>query len=187
MLAFDTSGPYCAAAFLWRGDAIIRCEAMARGQAERLMGLLEEMLADAGQTWRDLDAIGVGVGPGNFTGVRISVAAARGLALALKIPAYGVNGFEQRGAAETIACVPGPRDQFFVNEPSGPRLMTRVEAAAAGLNLLDCSTPESRISQIAQTAAARYPRPADPPRPLYIKPADAAPPRDAPPRILDDA
>ena len=66
VLAFDTSGPYCAAAFLWRGDAIIRCEAMARGQAERLMGLLEEVLAEAGQTWRDLDAIGVGVGPGNF-------------------------------------------------------------------------------------------------------------------------
>ena len=44
-------------------------------------------------------AIGVGVGPGNFTGIRIAVAAARGLALALDIPAIGVTGFEAIGLA----------------------------------------------------------------------------------------
>jgi tRNA threonylcarbamoyl adenosine modification protein YeaZ len=85
---------------LLRGDRILaaRAEAMGRGQAERLMPMLEEMLAEAGAGWRDLAAIGVGTGPGNFTGVRISVAAARGLAVALAIPAIGVSGFEA-GAA----------------------------------------------------------------------------------------
>ena len=56
---------------------------MAKGQAERLMGLLEEVLAAQKTTWQDLSAIAVGVGPGNFTGIRIGVSAARGLALGL--------------------------------------------------------------------------------------------------------
>jgi tRNA threonylcarbamoyl adenosine modification protein YeaZ len=67
---------------------------MARGQAERLMPLLAELLAEAGAGFGDLAAIGVGIGPGNFTGVRISVAAARGLALARAIPAIGIGRLE---------------------------------------------------------------------------------------------
>ena len=71
---------------------------MDRGQAERLLPMLEEMLAEAGVGWRDLDGIGVVTGPGNFTGVRLAVAAARGLALALGIPAVGVTVFEALAA-----------------------------------------------------------------------------------------
>ncbi len=94
VLGFDTSAAHCAAALL-SGDRVLaeRLEPMTRGQAERLMPLLEELLTGAGVGWRDLSAIGVGTGPGNFTGVRIAVAAARGLALGLGIPAVGVDGF----------------------------------------------------------------------------------------------
>ncbi|MFP4451570.1 MAG: tRNA (adenosine(37)-N6)-threonylcarbamoyltransferase complex dimerization subunit type 1 TsaB, partial [Rhodosalinus sp.] len=95
VLGFDTSAAHCAAALL-SGDRLIaaRAEEMGRGQAERLMPMLEEMLAEAGVGWSDLDVLGVGTGPGNFTGLRIAVAAARGLALALDVPAVGVSGFE---------------------------------------------------------------------------------------------
>ncbi len=71
---------------------------MTKGQAERLFPLIGEVMAQAGLAWSDLDAIGVGIGPGNFTGVRISVAAARGLALSLGIPAIGIS------ATEAAAC-----------------------------------------------------------------------------------
>src|SRR5690606_26481369 len=95
VLGFDTSAAHCAAALLCAGEVrALRHEEMAKGQAERLMPLLEEMLAEAGAGWGDLAALGVGVGPGNFTGIRISVAAARGLALGLGIPAHGVSIFE---------------------------------------------------------------------------------------------
>jgi len=62
-------------------------EPMVRGQAERLFPMIEDLLLSAGVTWPEIDTIGVGTGPGNFTGIRISVSAARGLALALGIPA----------------------------------------------------------------------------------------------------
>ncbi|MEY4983807.1 MAG: hypothetical protein RIR62_2073, partial [Pseudomonadota bacterium] len=75
ILAFDTSAAHCAAAFL-SGDRLIalRHEAMDKGQAERLIPLLDEVLAKGGATWADLSALAVGTGPGNFTGVRIAVA-----------------------------------------------------------------------------------------------------------------
>lgn len=95
ILAFDTSAAHCAAALL-SGDRLLalRTEPMEKGQAERLMPLLEEVLAEGSLGWADLDALAVGTGPGNFTGVRIAVAAARGLALALGKPALGVSRFE---------------------------------------------------------------------------------------------
>lgn len=94
---------------------------MARGQAERLIPLLEEMLEDEGFAWGDLTALAVGVGPGNFTGIRISVSAARGLAQALKIPAIGISTFEiMRGPASfrdktrQLVSVPAPRDHLYL-------------------------------------------------------------------------
>ena len=117
VLGFDTSAAHCAAALV-RGDTVLaaRAEDMAKGQAERLMPLLEELLFDAGLDWRDLDALGVGTGPGNFTGVRISVAAARGLALGLGIPAVGVSVFEAlaQGAPRPVAvALDARRDEAY--------------------------------------------------------------------------
>ena len=95
ILGFDTSAARCAAALV-SGDRVLaaRDEAMDRGQAERLLPMLEALLAEAGVRWADLDGLAVCTGPGNFTGLRIAVAAARGLALALGVPAVGVTAFE---------------------------------------------------------------------------------------------
>src|SRR6056297_3308692 len=94
-LVFDTSGPHCAAGIGVDGVVLHETtEPMTRGQAERLLPLLEEILVRDGSTWADIAALGVGVGPGNFTGIRIAVAAARGLALGLGIPAIPVTAFD---------------------------------------------------------------------------------------------
>jgi len=119
VLAFDTSAAHCAAALQWDTGKIWRHEPMQKGQAERLMPMLQEMLSEAGLRWGDLRLIGVGVGPGNFTGIRIAVAAARGLALGLGIPAIGVTGFElyQKGfsyAGRAMISLPAPRGDAYV-------------------------------------------------------------------------
>ena len=118
VLGFDTSAAHCAAALL-RGDQVIASEfrPMAKGQVENLMPLIEGLLSEAGVTWQDLDRIGVGIGPGNFTGIRISVSAARGLALALGIPAIGVSSFEALALdlpRPVVAMVDARRDQVFI-------------------------------------------------------------------------
>ena len=119
ILAFDTSAAHCAAALLLGDRIITRVDEMAKGQAEHLMVMLEEVLSGEDLSWKDLDGIGVGVGPGNFTGIRIAVSAARGLALGLGKPAIGINGFEARAFQQTrpfTAEIPAPRALQSENE-----------------------------------------------------------------------
>jgi tRNA threonylcarbamoyl adenosine modification protein YeaZ len=187
ILAFDTSAAHCAAALLRDGPIITaRAEEMGRGQAERLMPLLSEILIEGGATWAELTRIAVGIGPGNFTGIRISVSAARGLALALGVPAVGVSSFDVASFGREgphLPCIPGPRGQSYIRPPGdGPRLAGDDEIAALGLpraGLPDAAGLAATIARIAAEADT-----ATPPAPLYVKPADAAPSRDTPPVIL---
>lgn len=188
ILAFDTSAAHCAAALL-RGDTIIlsRTEALSRGQAERLMPLLEEILAEAGCTWGDLSAIGVGIGPGNFTGIRISVSAARGLALGLGVPAVGVSGFDALAEMTNsgLPAIRAPRAQVYVSLPEkGPILLPQDQAESLGPLILN-DDPDTQVRGIARLAGQRWQTVTKAPAPLYVRPADAAPSKDTPPVLLD--
>ena len=100
ILALDAAGAACSAA-LWRDGRVAghRRRPMQRGHAEALMPLLLEVLAEAGMDFADLGQIAVGVGPGSFTGIRIALAAARGVGLAAKLPVVGVDSFSAVAAA----------------------------------------------------------------------------------------
>jgi tRNA threonylcarbamoyladenosine biosynthesis protein TsaB len=198
ILAFDTSAAHCAAALL-SGDTVLasRSEEMSRGQAERILPLCEELLAQNNLGWADLAAIGVGIGPGNFTGIRISVAAARGLALGLGVPAIGVSTLAAQAldaARPVISVVDARRGAVFCQRfddsgaTSAPEMSTQEAVDAADTPWVDrCTLPLPEA--IARLAAAQYAtRPQDGfarPAPLYIRAADAAPPRDPAPVILD--
>ena len=223
ILGFDTSGAYCAVALVRPrsdGHASLladRHEDMARGQAESLLPMAEALLADAGATWRDLAAIGVGTGPGNFTGVRVAVSAARGLALGLGIPAVGVSSFAAFGHGHdgpVIVALPGARGAVHLcrlRAGTEEAMLTarRDELGAALADLAAgeaiCVTgpeaatvasatnsPVLRVCHpiaeaVARIAAGRYTVPVARPAPVYLRPADAAPPSEAPPRLLPDA
>ncbi|MDK3019567.1 tRNA (adenosine(37)-N6)-threonylcarbamoyltransferase complex dimerization subunit type 1 TsaB [Pseudodonghicola flavimaris] len=210
ILAFDTSAAHCAAALV-SGDTLLasRTEEMGRGQAERLMPLLEELLAGAGRTWGDLAAIAVGEGPGNFTGIRIAVAAARGLALGLKVPAIGVTSFDALRAGldrPALAAVAAPRGAVYLQAPGAtplgplmpedmpgdlhdsglPVVGAEAEVLAALTAGPSLATACPIAEGIARTARSRLGLDAPLPRPLYVRPADAAPSRDLPPVLLDE-
>jgi tRNA threonylcarbamoyladenosine biosynthesis protein TsaB len=100
LLAFDTASQACSAAALV-GEQVVahRFELITRGHAERLMPMIEAVMAEAGLDYRDLDGIAVTVGPGSFTGVRTGLAAARGLALAAGLRLVGISTLEALAAA----------------------------------------------------------------------------------------
>ena len=190
VLAFDTSGPFCAAAVLIDGEiTACRADDMARGQAEAIMDIIVDVLTTSGITLQDVSRIGVGTGPGNFTGIRISVSAARGFALSLGIPAIGVNGFDATlygQSDEAIACLPAIRDQiYFSGHGLNVQLGDRDQAARLGRPLIDRPDPAELVKNIAHIAENADG--SDRPVPMYDKPADAAPARDLPPKVLDDA
>lgn len=115
VLALDTSAALCELALV-RDGAVLghHEEALTRGHEAVLAGRTRELMAAAGIGLAELDRIGVVTGPGSFTGTRIAVAFARGLALSLKRPAVGVTSLmaalpeaAQTGAA--LALLPAQR------------------------------------------------------------------------------
>ena len=90
-LALDTANDRIAVALAGEGRAVARAEAISRGHAERMFPLIDEVLATADTGIDHVSRIAVNVGPGSFTGIRIAVAAARGLGLALGIPVVGID------------------------------------------------------------------------------------------------
>lgn len=190
ILGFDTSAAHCAAALL-SGDQVIaaRVEPMEKGQAERLVPMLEEVLAEGGVGWRDLTALAVCTGPGNFTGVRISVAAARGLALGLGVPAIGVTVLEARAAGvdwPVTVVEDARRGEVYVQRfPAGTAHLATAgavdDAPAVGRDL----APRWPVAEaVARVAAGRLTTPQPRPVPFYLREADAALPSEAPPVIL---
>lgn len=113
-LALDTALGACSVALL-DGDAVRarRYQELTRGHAEVLMQLVSEVEDEAGIRALDCDRLGVTVGPGTFTGLRVGLAAARGLALATGLPLVGIT------TLQAIASnVPGP----------GGRILTLLDA-----------------------------------------------------------
>ena len=92
LLAFDTTLAGCSVAIRSGGRlAARRFERIGRGHAEALLPMIEAARAEAGLDYRDFDALAVTLGPGTFTGVRVGLAAARALRLALDIPVVGLG------------------------------------------------------------------------------------------------
>jgi tRNA threonylcarbamoyladenosine biosynthesis protein TsaB len=146
VLGFDSAGVGASAVVLRDGAMVAsRAAGAARGQAEILMPMIADVLAEARTDAASLDLIGVATGPGSFTGLRIAIAAARGLALAAGVPAIAVSRFaavaarfpaERRERRALLVALDTRRDDFFLqlftDHADEPRLSTG-EAAARTL------------------------------------------------------
>ena len=110
VLALDTATEACSVA-LWQDGALIgRWVELPRGHAEEVLGMVDAVLAEAGITVGQLDGIAASVGPGSFTGVRISVAVAQGLAFGAGLPVVPVTTLEAlaaqvQGEGRVLACL----------------------------------------------------------------------------------
>jgi tRNA threonylcarbamoyladenosine biosynthesis protein TsaB len=126
ILAFDTATDRATSALV--GDGEVLGERVSR--ASTLLEDVDALLRQAGAHAGDVDALAVGTGPGSFTGTRIGLAAARGLCLALDIPAAGVSTLDAlaAGAPRAVPVVDAKRREIFV---PGPRVLAPAELELA--------------------------------------------------------
>lgn len=206
VLAIDTAGVDCSVAvYDVSTDTVLARtqETLGKGHAERLAAMIDEVMHAASLVPGGLGLIGVTVGPGSFTGIRVGVAAARGLALALGIPAIGVTTLEvlaetARRDGETgaiIATIDAKRGELYVqcfdqqgkatDEPRALLLddaraliassqATSVGSGGAALANTLAEADHFDIDTVARLAA-RQPKVTGKPAPLYLRGPDAKP------------
>ena len=142
ILALDTCLGACSVAVVRDGEVVAQLsEAMTRGHQEHLGPMVRAALAEAGIQPTALDRIGVTVGPGSFTGLRVGLAFAKGMALALDRPCIGVGTLEALAASypgpgRTMAVIDGGRGNVYLQIFVSGRALTApdvatVETAAA--------------------------------------------------------
>jgi tRNA threonylcarbamoyladenosine biosynthesis protein TsaB len=143
LLAIDTSTEALSIALLTEQGTSERGLETAREQAEQILSLIDAVLGEAGVRLSQLDGIVAGVGPGSFTGVRISVAVAQGLAYGAGLPVVPVTSLEalafpliETGADRVIACLDARMGEIywgcFAADPvRGLRALGTLQVAAA--------------------------------------------------------
>lgn len=144
LLALDTATEACSAAVVAR-DAVLahRFERLQRGHAERLMPMVEAVMAEAGLDYHVLCAMAATVGPGSFTGVRVGLAVARGLALAAAVPLIGVTTLEALAAAVSPAEAAGQRILCALDAMRGQVYAQWFDAAGVALTQPMATTAEA--------------------------------------------
>jgi tRNA threonylcarbamoyl adenosine modification protein YeaZ len=126
ILAFDTATEHATSALVDDGEVL--GERVSR--ASTLLADVDALLRQAGAHPRDIGGLALGTGPGSFTGIRIGLAAARGLALALGVPAAGVSTLDAlaAGAPGATPVIDAKRREVFV---PGPRVLAPADLPLA--------------------------------------------------------
>ena len=175
VLAIDTALEACSAAVLDPDGGITASEslAMTRGHAETLMPLIARVMNGAGVEFAQLDRIAVTTGPGSFTGLRVGISAARGIALAAGKPAVGLSTLAALAApliatddgTQVVAAIDARHEHIYlqvfgVNGRTlvGPRVASLRDAARAAM-----AAPARIVGSAANKMAAAWPKGAEPP------------------------
>lgn len=206
ILAFDCAGAQCAVALVADGRplAATRIESD-RGHAAILVPMIQETLRQAGCSFGDLERIAVTTGPGSFTGIRVALATAQGLGLALDRPVVGVTVFDVVAAMAAhhqlplLAAIDSRREELFLQQfsasgaPLGEPTMLTPDAIASWIGpgpvaiagdatdrvlpaLPGASDTGYRLVDPVWLAKLAGERPAGPaPAPYYLRPPDARP------------
>ena len=104
ILSIETSTSICSVAIHEQGKLLALAEIKEPGaHAEKLLLLVDEVFEKAGLSFADLDAVAVSQGPGSYTGLRIGVSTAKGIAYALDIPLIGINTLQAMAASQRVA------------------------------------------------------------------------------------
>lgn len=212
LLVIDTALTACTAAVFEGAQRLAaRSEVMARGHAERIGGFVRDAMNASGLTFADMDRIGVTVGPGSFTGLRVGLAFAQGLGAALDLPVVGLGTLtalaaSDRDGGEPLAAVvdarrgevylqifeggePVSAPEALIVEAARERIVAASVVHAIGSGAALVGLAASEVLDPTPEGLARLTARLDPqvhaPRPLYLRAPDATPPTRLPgqPRV----
>lgn len=150
ILAIDTATERCSVALRTGGVVHSRSMDTARGHADNVLALVEEVLQEAQLTLRQLDGIAYGRGPGAFTGVRIAVGVVQGLAFGADLPTVGISNLA--AVAQQVAS-PGDRILVCMDARMGEVYWTTFEWGAAGLVVAQAEEQVGRPEMVTAEAA----------------------------------
>ncbi len=176
ILAIDTALEACAAAVLDTTTSKVlasESQAMKRGHAEALMPLIARVMKDSGLSFTALDRIAVTIGPGSFTGLRVGLSAARGIALAADKPVVGITTLSayaapvvsETGKQPVISAIDARHDQVYfqiVGGDGSSLIRPRVAPIADALAASRFGAPHL-VGNAANILAERWPAQAPPP------------------------
>jgi tRNA threonylcarbamoyladenosine biosynthesis protein TsaB len=184
ILAIDTALDACAAAVLDTDAAKIiaqESQPMKRGHAEALMPLIARVMKASGVAFTSLDRIAVTTGPGSFTGLRVGLSAARGIALAAAKPVVGLTTLTAYAAPfvgensphPILSAIDARHDHVYfqvVSGDGGSRIKPKVAPISEALEASRFGAPHL-VGNAAKILAERWPSDAPPPAKVDMQPA----------------
>ena len=152
ILAIDTATENCSVALLVNDRVISRSEVAPRDHTKKVLPMVDEVLKEAGLTLQDLDALAFGRGPGSFTGVRIGIGIAQGLAFGADLPMIGVStlaamaqaSYRQHGATDVAGAIDARMSEVY-----WARYTRQENGEWAGVDA-ECVIPPARLAEEAQ-------------------------------------
>jgi tRNA threonylcarbamoyladenosine biosynthesis protein TsaB len=184
ILAIDTALDACAAGVLDTDVGKLIAQeslSMKRGHAEALMPLIGRVIKASGLGFAELDRIAVTTGPGSFTGLRVGISAARGIALAAEKPVVGVTTLaayaapvvNRGGEHPVISAIDARHDHVYLQVVAGngsPLIWPRVTPVAEALEAARFGAPQL-VGNAAAILGERWPRDAAAPVEINSQPA----------------
>ncbi|WCP80051.1 tRNA (adenosine(37)-N6)-threonylcarbamoyltransferase complex dimerization subunit type 1 TsaB [Vibrio harveyi] len=152
ILAIDTATENCSVALLVNDRVISRSEVAPRDHTKKVLPMVDEVLKEAGLTLQDLDALAFGRGPGSFTGVRIGIGIAQGLAFGADLPIIGVStlaamaqaSYRLHGATDVAVAIDARMSEVY-----WARYTRQENGEWAGVDA-ECVIPPARLAEEAQ-------------------------------------
>lgn len=150
ILAIDTATEACSVALLHNGQISSLDELSPRTHTQRILPMVDELLAKAGLSLKQVDALAFGRGPGSFTGVRVGVGIAQGLAMGANLPVVPVSNlltmaqaaYEKTGATNVVALIDARMNEVYFAQ------YERVGQCWQAIVAEQVCSPEHAISQI---------------------------------------
>ncbi|KHT45836.1 hypothetical protein SE23_19100 [Vibrio sinaloensis] len=168
ILALDTATENCSVALLVDDKVYVRSEVAPRDHTKKILPMVDEVLKEAGVALAELDALAYGRGPGSFTGVRIGIGIAQGLAFGADLPMIGVSTLEamaqgsyRKHGAEHVACAIDARMSEvywgrFARQEDGTWSPVDAECVVPPSVLAENSTADEQLWRTAGTGWAAY-------------------------------